>query len=163
MLKSCPFLEAFIVLCHILLPAWQRLLSRAVEQCPSKYRLCPKIHAAKHALTFPRLSCHSLTFTPLTAARQSLLANLVKCNSWIREPPDLRWADIFSRPGFLMNRPVGSWRQRGGSGKVCRSDSWTHSMLQRDGGSCHGDRSGQASTSVVLVFGCPSDMLVQKA
>lgn len=44
-----------------------------------------------------------------------------------------------------------------GLGQACRSDSWTHSVVQSDEGSCYGNQSGRVCTSVVLIFGCPSD------
>lgn len=31
-------------------------------------------------------------------------------------------------------------------------------MVQNDGDSCYGDQSGRVCTSVVLIFGCPSDI-----
>lgn len=104
---------------------------------------------------FPPLSGHRLTFTALTATRQSLPRNLVMCNSWIRESPDRRNL-ICSHWGFDELR-AGSWRFALALGLACRSDSWTHSTVRSDGGSCHGDRSQRVCTSVVLIFGRPSD------
>lgn len=42
----------------------------------------------------------------------------------------------------LMNCVQGLGRWCGGLGRTCRSDSWTHSMVQNDGASCYGDQSG---------------------
>lgn len=49
-----------------------------------------------------------------------------------------------------------------GLGLPCRSNSRTRSMVRSGGGSCYGDQRVQARTSVVLIFGRPSDAVDQE-
>lgn len=81
-----------------------------------------------------------MTFTYSCGWPPSLLGERVKCNSWIREAPDPR-SQIWSGSGFDELCVCGVFKTVMDLRMVRRSELWTHSVVQGDEASFHGDRS----------------------
>lgn len=133
------------VLYHILLDNCWDCLTEQVNNTLSN------ISSGKCTKTDSDISLAFLTFTPLTAAHQSLPRNLAMWNSWIREPPDRMESDLLPQRFWwtvrgVLKRVRGIWL-------VCKSDSRTHSMVMETVA-----METKVCASVVLIFGRPSDV-----
>lgn len=120
--RSYSFFQTPAVMPHfaISLTTTGALMESQLNNTPCKYRLrkCSKTDSD----ISPCLSRPSLTFTPLTATRQSPPGDLVMCNSWIRGN------QICPLPEVLKSCGAGSWKIMRPLGRTRGSGSRTRSV-----------------------------------